>query len=204
MAGTHEAAAVAGAVGVVAIVVVGLFVTWCTFRRFLRLTARIRRLLPVDRLLPGPEVVALACVHLRRRWLDARVLTATGSRRQGLAMRRELWLHVDAARAALEAGRLADAPLGDLHRLGVQLRALAGEHDRQLRLLPDPAPADDLRLASAETNRITGCADELARTAREVLRSVSAGGTSHLESLVAREVIAVREGASRIRAVSGR
>ncbi len=153
--------------------------------------------------MPGPVTLATAWANLHRWSFDARMLTGTGARRHALAMRRDLWLHVDAARSALEAGRVADAPLGELHHLNDQLRQLARDHDQRLALLPERRSAVDLDGARAETDRITGCADEVARAAWEALDSVTACDARHLESLVEHEARAVREGASRLRAVSG-
>ena len=203
MRGVLEVGAIAVAAAVVAALLLGAFAVRRVMRRLRGFRTRIGRLLPAGLQVPGPVALTTGWASLHRWSFDARMLTGTGERRWALALRRDLWVHVDAAGAAVEAGRAADAPLGDLGRLNDRIRGLARDHDRRLALLPDRRSGMDLHRARVETARITGCADEVARAAWDALDSVSAADARRLQTLVAHEARAVSEGASRLRSMAG-
>ena len=202
MTGARDVALLVGAVGVAALVALVAVVSWRVLRQFRTLRARLRRALPAGVHIPGPEALPTAWVHLHRRLFDARVVTSTGTKRQALVLRRELWGHVDAANAALSQAQIAEAPVGDLPRLIGQLGNLARQQDRQLALLTHRGSNANLGMARAETSRIAGCADEITAAAFESLGCVPTCNSSHIAHLVEQEAQAVRAGSEHLRAVS--
>ncbi len=197
-----DIALVVGAIGVAALVALAV-VSWRAVRRIRRLRARIRRGIPANfEIVPGPVAAATAWAHLRRGWFGARVVSSTGSKRQALVLRRELWQHVDRASAAVSHAQAADAPLGELPRLVRQLGDLARQLDRQLALLSPNAAGNSLEGARAETDQITRCADEIAGAALDALRCIPNFDSDQVASAIQREVQAVRAGFARLDSTS--
>ncbi len=201
MTGADIAMAIA-AIGVAALVALGV-VSWRFVRRIRTLRARIRRAVPATlEIIPGPVAAATAWAHFRRGWFSARLISSTGSKRQALVLRRELWQHVDRANAALSHAQAADAPLGELPRLVRQLGDLARQQDRELAFLTPNVAADNLEAARAETQRITDSADEITDAAMEALRSTPNLNSHHVASVIGQEVQAVRAGFAQLRSTS--
>ena len=193
---------VVGAIGVAALVALAV-VSWRVVRRVRTLRARIRRAIPATlEIIPGPVAAATAWAHLRRGWFGARVISSTGSTRQALVLRRELWHHVDRASAAVSHAQAADAPLGELPRLVRQLGDLARQLDRQLAFLTPNVAGMSLEGARAETGQISRCADEVADAALEALRCIPNFDSDHVATAIQREVQAVRAGCARLNSTS--
>ncbi len=197
-----DIAMVVGAIGVAALVALAV-VSWRVVRRVRTLRARIRRAIPATlEIVPGPVAAATAWAHLRRGWFGARVISSTGSTRQALVLRRELWHHVDRASAAVSHAQAADAPLGELPRLVRQLGDLARQLDRQLAFLTPSVAGNSLEGARAETDQITRCADEIADAALEALRCIPNFDSDHVATAIQREVQALRAGFARLNSTS--
>jgi hypothetical protein len=207
MAGVRDVALIAGGAALVALLVLAVTAARRVRRRLrvIRAVTRssITRYLPPGLHGPSPAAAATAWAQLHRRVFDVRIAASAAALRPALAMRRQIWSRVDAANAVLAAARAADAPVGDLNRLSSQLRHLARQHDRQLRLDPGRLSPDEADRARVQTERIAASADELARAAREALHAVQSCDGAHVAQLIAHEADAVSEGASRLRAISG-
>jgi DNA-binding transcriptional regulator YiaG len=131
-------------------------------------------------------------------------MVGTGVRRQALWMRRDLWLHVDAAETAVKAARATDTPVGELPALVGHLRDQARRHDHALVLVAHGVRAIDLVSARDETDRIVSQADMVSTAAVEAIRADTQLGSDQLAVALDRETRAVADGSARLRSLTAR
>ena len=151
---------------------------------------------------PGPEALAGAWSHVHRTSLSARALVGTGSRRQALRMRRDLWTHVSAAETAVHAADHAGTPVGDLPYLVAHLKDLARRHDHALVLVGKGVPVMGIADARAETDRIAGEADRVSGAVVDAFRADSVLDPAHLTTALDHETRAVSGGAAQVRSLT--
>ena len=189
-------------VGFVVICGVAGYLAWRTVRRARRWRARLEQAIPQAMATPAPEVLAAAWSHAHRTSLTARALLVTGSRRQALRLRRDLWTHLSAAETAVKAAGTTGTPVGQLPHLVAQLKEQARRHDHALVLVTRGVPVMDLEAARAETGRITDQADQVSGAVVEAMRSDVGIHPDHLSVALDHEIRAVSGASAQMRSLT--
>jgi hypothetical protein len=202
MNGLRTVAIVVAALGIFGLFSVALWVTWRITRWFRRVHTHLSRVFPSGIPAPRPATATVTYAHMHRKTLGVRRMATSGSRRQVLSLRQDLWSHVDTAHAALTTAQANGAQIGDLAVLSGQLRELARRHDQQLTLLSVRSSNGDMARAEAETARITEHADMVSDAAIAALHAVSTQDADRLALLLDHEAQAVKAGSARLRSLS--
>ncbi len=202
MNGVQTVAIVFAALGIFGLFALAAWVTWRVTRWFRRVHVHLSRVFPGGVPAPRPATATVTYAHMHRRSLGLRRVTSSGTRREALSLRQDLWSHVDTAQAALATAEGAGAPVGDLAFLSGQLRDLARRHDQRLALLSIRSSSDDLARARVETIGISEQADMVSDAAIAALHAVSSQDADRLALLLDHETQAVKAGSARLRSLS--
>lgn len=183
------------AAGVVALVAFVGVMAWRTVRKVRMWRARLAVVMPTMSQ-PGPYMLASAWSHAYRTSLAAGALARTGSRREAMWMRRDLWSHVSAAEVAVKSANANGTPLGELPHLIGHLRDQAQRHDQELILASKGIPVagpDDVR---AHTARIIAQADAVSAAVVNAVRADAVIDDRRLATALDRETRSVSHGAA--------
>jgi hypothetical protein len=202
MNGLRTVAIIMASLSIFGLFALALWVTWRVTRWIRRIHTHVSRVFPGGIPTPRPATSTVTYAQMHRRTLAARRMATSGTRRQVLSLRQDLWSHVDTAHAALSTAEANGAALGDLAVLSGQLRELARRHDQQLTLLPVRSSNGDMARARAETARITEHADMVSDAAIAALHAVSTQDADRLALLLNHEAQAVKAGSARLRSLS--
>ena len=202
MNGVRTVAIVFAVLGIFGLFALAAWVTWRVTRLFRRAHVHLSRVFPGGVPAPRPATATVTYAHMHRRTLGLRRVTSSGTRRETLSLRQDLWSHVDTAHAALATAEGAGAPVGDLAFLSGQLRDLARRHDQRLALLSIRSSSDDLARARVETIGISEQADMVSDAAIAALHAVSSQDADRLALLLDHETQAVKAGSARLRSLS--
>ncbi|HEY6624155.1 MAG TPA: hypothetical protein VIX85_10005 [Acidimicrobiales bacterium] len=202
MNGLRTVAIVFAALGIFGLFALAAWATWRITRLFRRAHAHLSRVFPGGVPAPRPATATVTYAHMHQRTLGLRRVASSGTRREALSLRQDLWSHVDTAHAALATAQATGAPVGDLALLSGQLRDLARRHDQRLALLSIRSSSDDLARARVETIGISHQADMVSDAAIAALHAVSTHDADRLAMLLDHETQAVKAGSARLRSLS--
>jgi hypothetical protein len=186
---------------VVAMVALGGVLAWRMIRKVRRWRARLALVLPAMSR-PGPDLLASAWSHTYRTSLAAGALLRTGSRREAMWMRRDLWSHLGAAEVAVKTADANGTPLGELPLLIGHLRDQARRQDQALILASKGvrvAGPDDAR---AHTDRIIDQADAVSAAVVDAVRADAVIDDRQLATALDRETRSVSHGAARVHSLT--
>ncbi|MGH9096415.1 MAG: hypothetical protein ACRDWB_03245, partial [Acidimicrobiales bacterium] len=195
MSRVADVAIITMAVGIIALVAFIGVMAWRTVRKLRMWRARLAVVLPTMSR-PGPDLLASAYAHAYRTSLAAGALVRTGSRREAMWMRRDLWSHVSAAEVAVKTANANGTPLGELPHLIGHLRDQAQRQDQTLILTSKGIPVagrDDVR---AHTGRIIDQADAVSAAVVEAVRADAVIDDRRLATALDREPRSVSHGAA--------
>jgi hypothetical protein len=202
MNGLRTVAIVVAALGIFGLFTLAVWVTWRLTRWIRRIHSHLSRVFPAGIPAPRPATATMTYAHMHRRTLGIRRMTSSGSRRQTLSLRQDLWSHVDTANAALSTAQANGAAIGDLAVLYGQLREMAQRHDQQLALLSARSSNGEMGRARAETAQIAEHADMVTDAAITALHAVATQDADRLALLLDHETQAVKAGSARLRSLS--
>ena len=197
MSQVAEVAIIILAAAVLALIAFVGVLAWRTVRKVRRWRARLSVVLPTMAK-PGPDMLASAWSHAYRTSLGAGALVRTGSRRQAMWMRRDLWSHVSAAEVAVKTANANGTPLGELPQLIGHLRDQARRHDQALILASKGVPVAGPEDARAHTGRIIDQADAVSAAVVDAVRADAVFDDRQLANALDRETRSVSHGAARV------
>ncbi|HEX3460876.1 MAG TPA: hypothetical protein VHT49_08220 [Acidimicrobiales bacterium] len=186
------------AAGLVALVTLAGVFTWRMVRKLRKWRARLEMVLPRSISRPGPDMVASAWSGAYRTSLAAGALVRTGSRREAMWLRRDLWSHVSAAEVAVKTAAATGTPVGQLPHLIGHLRDQAQRHDQVLILASKGVPVVGSADARAETGRIIDQANAVSAAVVDAVRADAAIDHRQLATAIDHETRSVAYGASRV------
>jgi hypothetical protein len=195
MSQVADVAIITMAAGIVALVAFVAVMAWRTVRKVRMWRARLAVVLPTMSQ-PGPDMLASAYSYLYRTSWAAGALVRTGSRREAMWMRRDLWSHVGAAEVAVKTADANGTPLGELPHLIGHLRDQARRQDQALILASKGIPVagpDDIR---AHTGRIIDQADAVSAAVVDAVRADVVIDDRRLATALDRETRSVSHGAA--------
>jgi hypothetical protein len=186
------------AAGMAALVTFAGVVAWRMVRKVRKWRARLEMVVPKAISKPGPDMVASAWSGAYRTSLAAGALVRTGSRREAMWLRRDLWSHVSAAEVAVKTAAAAGTPLGQLPHLIGHLRDQAQRHDQVLILASKGVPVVGSADAQAETGRIIDQANAVAAAVVDAVRADAPIDHRQLATALDHETRSVAYGAGRV------
>lgn len=193
-----DLAIIAVAAGMVALVTFAGVVAWRMVRKVRKWRARLQLVMPMAMSRPGPDVVASAWSAAYRTSLAAGALVRTGSRREAMWLRRDLWSHVSAAEVAVKTAAATGTPVGQLPHLVGHLRDQARRHDQVLILASKGVPVAGSADARAETDRIIDQADAVSAVVVDAVRADATIDHRQLATALDHETRSVAYGADRV------
>jgi hypothetical protein len=189
---------IAVAAGMVALVTFAGVMAWRVVRKVRRWRARLELVMPKAMSKPGPDLLASGWSHAYRTSLTAGAMLRTGSRRDAMWLRRDLWSRVSAAEVAVRTADAAGTPLGQLPHLIGHLRDQAQRHDQVLILASKGVPLAGSVDARAETGRIIDQADAVSAAVVEAVRADATIDHRQLATELDHETRSVSHGAARV------
>jgi hypothetical protein len=202
MSQVADAAIITMAAGVVASIAFVGVMAWRAIRKVRMWRARLAVVLPTLSK-PGPDMLASAWSHAYRASLTVGALVRTGSRREVMWMRRDLWSHVSAAEVAVKTANANGTPLGDLPHLIGHLRDQAQRHDQALILASQGVLVAGPEDAGAHTGRIIEQADAVSAAVVDAVRADAVIDDRQLATALDRETRSVSYGAARVHSLMG-
>ncbi len=199
MSQVADVAIITVAAGMVALVTFAGVMAWRMVRKVRRWRARLELVMPRAMSQPGPDLLASAWSHAYRTSLAAGALVRSGSRREAMWLRRDLWSHVSAAEVAVKTADATGTPVGQLPHLVGHLRDQAQRHDRVLILASKGVPVVGSLDARADTGRIIDQADAVSAAVADVVRADATIDDRQLATELDHETRSVSHGASRVR-----
>ena len=186
------------AVGMVALVTFIGVMAWRMVRKVRKWRARLELVLPRTMSKPGPDLLASGWSHAYRTSLAAGAMVRSGSRREAMWLRRDLWSHVSAAEVAVKTADATGTPLGQLPHLIGHLRDQAQRHDQVLILASKGVPLAGSVDARGETGRIIDQADAVSAAVIDAVRADATIDHRQLATALDHETRSVSHGAARV------
>ncbi|HVB93479.1 MAG TPA: hypothetical protein VND67_04110 [Acidimicrobiales bacterium] len=184
-------------VGMVALVTFLGVMGWRMVRTVRKWRARLDLILPRSMSRPGPELLASAWSHAYGTSLAAGALMRSGSRREAMWLRRDLWSHVSAAEVAVKTATAGGTPVGELPHLISHLRDQARRQDQVLILASKGVPVGPVD-TRAETGRIIDQADAVSVAVVDAVRADATIDDRQLATALDHETRSVSHGAARL------
>ena len=186
------------AAGMAALATLAGVVAWRLVRKVRKWRARLEMLLPRTMSKAGPDLVASAWSRAYRTSLGAGALVRSGTRREAMWLRRDLWSHVSAAEVAVKTADAGGTPVGQLPHLVGHLRNQAQRHDQVLILASKGVPVVGAEDAQAETGRIIDQADAVSAAVVDAVRADAVIDDRQLATALDHETRSVSHGAARV------
>lgn len=201
MSQVADLAIIAVAAGMVALVTLAGVMAWRMVRKVRKWRARLEVVMPKAMSRTGPDLLASAWSHAYRTSLAAGALVRSGSRREAMWLRRDLWSHVSVAEVAVKTADATGTPVGQLPHLVGHLRDQARRQDQVLILASRGVPVVGSVDARAATGRIIDQADAVSAAVVDAVRADATIDDRQLATALDHETRSVSHGARRVRAL---